>query len=300
MDRMFAMNEIKEMEMLSIVVALRNDDHGGDQAYRVDVFLRTLAALANKHQLATEIVAVEWNPPSDTPPLKDLLPWPDNTRIITVPPELHKRYKNSAVLDFYQMIAKNVGIRRAKGDWILATNPDVVFSNNLVAYLATMEMDPSKLYRAIRHDLGTTYVEGTTIEATLDFCRRNVVAVHKSRFMGLHTHACGDFTLLHRDAWYDLRGYPEFDLWSIHIDSVLMAMAQAAGYKEIVLPDDCCNYHIQHERSWVTNPELIKQYPSLSVEKGLIPLFKHMQRAKMPLQYNKPNWGFGDEELVES
>jgi hypothetical protein len=294
------MNKIKEIEMLSIVVALRNDDHGGDQAHRVGTFLHVLGALSKKHGLAMEIIAVEWNPPLDRPPLKEMLAWPDSARIITVPPGMHRRYKNSAVLDFYQMIAKNVGIRRAKGDWILATNPDVVFSNNLIAYLATAELDPGNLYRAFRHDLGVGHVEGDTVSEILDFCRRNVATVHSQKFMGLHTHACGDFTMLHRAAWEDLRGYPEFDLWSIHIDSVLMAMAQAAGYKEVVLSDSCRVYHIEHGRSWVVNPELAERYPSLSAQKGLVPLFNHMQQAKMPLQYNKADWGFGDEILKES
>lgn len=285
---------------LSVVIALRNDDHGKNQAHRVGTFLYALTTLSRKYKLDTEIVAVEWNPPPGRPPLREMLAWPDNTRIITVPAELHKQYKNSSVLDFYQMIAKNVGIRRARGDWVLVTNPDVVFSNNLVAYLAAAELGPSKLYRAIRHDLGVGHVEGNTIAEVLDFCRRNVVAVHDQTFLGLHTHACGDFTMLHRDAWEDLRGYPEFDLWSIHIDSVLMAMAQAAGYQETVLSNDCCIYHIEHGRSWVVNPELAQQYPSLDVQKGLVPLFRHMQQAKMPLQYNKPDWGFRDEVLKES
>lgn len=286
--------------MLSIVVALRNDDHGGSQARRVGTAAYVLGALAKKHGLDLEVIAVEWNPPPDRPPLKEMLAWPSNTRIITVPPDLHKQYKNSAVLDFYQMIAKNVGIRRAKGDWILATNPDVVFSNNLVAFLATAELDPGKMYRAFRYDLGTSRVKGSTAAEILDFCRRNTVTIHDKEFLGLHTHACGDFTMLHRTAWEDLRGYPEFDLWSIHIDSVLMAMAQAAGYEEVALQDDCCVYHIEHGRSWVVNPELAKQYPSLSVQKGLVPLFNHMQQAKMPLQYNKADWGFRDEVLKES
>jgi len=286
-----------EVGMLSVVVALRNDDHGGDQARRVHTFLQTLTALSNRHGLDIEIVAVEWNPPSDRPPLKDMVPWPGCTRIITVPQELHGQYKNSEHLDFYQMIAKNVGIRRAKGDWIVATNPDLVFSNNLVAYLANAKLDAAKLYRVIRHDLKKPYVEGNTVDEVLDFCSRSVERVNDGVFMGLHTHACGDFTLLHRSAWDDLRGYPEFDLWSIHIDSVLVGMAQAAGYKEIVFQKDCCVYHIKHSRSWVENPELAQRFPHLSVANNLVPLFKTMQKHGMPLQYNKPGWGLANEQL---
>jgi hypothetical protein len=49
-----------------------------------------------------------------------MLRWPVDlgrceVRFIEVPPELHARYAHGAALPLYQMIAKNVGIRRARG-----------------------------------------------------------------------------------------------------------------------------------------------------------------------------------------
>jgi len=284
---------------LSIVVALRNDYYD-NQAYRICVFLRTLDDLTDKYDLTTEIIAVEWNPIPDRPPLKEMLDWPDNTRIITVPQKLHRQYKHSDILDFYQMIAKNVGIQRARGEWILATNPDVVFSEDLVAYLAKLEMRPRHLYRAFRHDLSTPFVEGGTTDEVLNYCQQNVEIVHSSMFMGVHSHACGDFTLLHQDAWANLRGYPEFDLWSIHIDCVFLAMARAAGFTERVLPDACRVYHIKHPGSWMQNKERALMLPHLDIQKDVIPMFQTMYREKQPLCINGPDWGLANEQLEES
>src|SRR5690606_28032746 len=40
------------------------------------------------------------------------------------------------------------------------------------------------------------------------------------RLFKLDTEACGDFTLMHIDDWKLIEGYPELDLYSIHIDSM--------------------------------------------------------------------------------
>ena len=38
------------------------------------------------------------------------------------------------------MIAKNAGIRRARGQFVLATNIDIIFSNELVGFLGGAEV----------------------------------------------------------------------------------------------------------------------------------------------------------------
>jgi S-adenosylmethionine hydrolase len=87
------------------------------------------------HNLSSELIIVEWNPPAGRDRLAKALRWPSDTgpcevRIIEVPPEVHARYRQAAALPLYQMIAKNVGIRRARGEFILSTNIDIVFSAN--------------------------------------------------------------------------------------------------------------------------------------------------------------------------
>ena len=69
------------------------------------------------------------------PPLGEAVRWPADTgpcqvRIVTVLVQLHRRYGHAAALPLYQMIAKNVGIRRARGEFILATNIDILFFVN--------------------------------------------------------------------------------------------------------------------------------------------------------------------------
>src|SRR5207249_2991763 len=84
---------------LSLVVAARNDDHGGNLRTRMQIFLDAWINQAKRHQLDSELIIVEWNPPPDRPRLRDAMRWPENTgpcrvRIIEVPSEIHARYRH--------------------------------------------------------------------------------------------------------------------------------------------------------------------------------------------------------------
>ncbi len=143
---------------LSIVAATRNDNHGGDLNRRSEIFINGLVAQANRFQLPVELILVEWNPPDDRPPLREAFSWPEpnpwcKIRIITVPPSIHRRYRYSDRLPMFQMIAKNVGVRRARGDFILQTNVDVIFSDELFEFLAKRRLLRGVLYRCDRVDV---------------------------------------------------------------------------------------------------------------------------------------------------
>ena len=142
--------------MLSVIAGSRNDGHGRNLIERTQVFIDGLAHQADLFERDVELVLVEWNPPADHPGLADVLSAPSNrrfeVRIITVPPEVHRRVPYSANQPFFQMLAKNVGIRRAEGENVLATNIDILLSNEL--FLATSgHLEDRTLYRADRVDV---------------------------------------------------------------------------------------------------------------------------------------------------
>src|SRR5437588_3562711 len=141
---------------LSIVATSRNDDHGGNLLHRMQLFVNGLLEQCRRHQLDAELILVDWNPPPDKPKLKEALSYPVqngccDVRIIEVPPEVHSRFKYSDGLPLFQMIAKNVGIRRARAPFILATNIDILFSDELVA--AFRNLKAGAMYRVDRRDI---------------------------------------------------------------------------------------------------------------------------------------------------
>ena len=166
---------------LSVVATARNDNHGGDLLPRMQLFINGLAAQCERHRLETELILVEWNPPADRPRLVDVLDWPDtqwcSMRIVEVPHELHATLEHSDRLPLFQMIAKNVGIRRARGEFVLATNVDILFPDELMAELARRDLQHDRFYRVDRHDVAIDPDPDLPIEETLRLCSENVVRI---------------------------------------------------------------------------------------------------------------------------
>ncbi len=303
---------------LSIVVTTRNDDHGGNMIQRFQVFLDHLDDMARRHHLPMELIVVEWNPDPGRDPLVDAMDWPHtpclNSRIITVPPEVHATHEHHDKFPLFQMIAKNVGIRRARGEFVLATNIDLIFSDELFSFLAQRTLDLLCIYRIDRHDIkATTIPNEFSWQERLTFCEQNLIRVQgqygtyawgakppSGEPERLHTNACGDFSLLSRDMWLRLKGYPEFHLWSIFIDGLLVHAAVAAGLRQVILPDPCRIYHIEHDLGWAKTQAPIAVRPSLDYDKQYLPLCRGMLARGKPLDTNADNWGLTDMQLQET
>jgi hypothetical protein len=159
---------------LSVVAASRNDDHGGDPLRRTQIFINCFARQCERYKLPAELILVDWNPVPGRVGLAGVLQLPSEAsyckaRIITVPIELHQGFKYSDRISFFQMIAKNVGIRRAKGEFILATNIDIIFSDELMRYISRRQLDPRKMLRVDRYDIESNLSEKLTLDETLDY-----------------------------------------------------------------------------------------------------------------------------------
>jgi hypothetical protein len=296
-----------DLPYLSVVAVSRNDDHGGDPLRRTRLFIDSLAVQAERYTLPTELVLVDWNPPEDRQSLAEVLTFPVNpyfsARVIVVPPMLHAGFRHGDRLPLFQMIGKNVGIRRARGEFILATNIDILLDDTLFARIARKDLNSEHMYRVDRYDILNSLPDKDH-ETQQAFCRefdnqirRNhrvppqsyaalqekesckstrllkakdkfpwaefaseedfsaVIAKAGMPLEYLHTNACGDFTLMHRGAWAALRGYGEFEAYSMHIDSIGCFQAYLTGYTEVCLLPPLVCYHIEHTPGSGWTPE---------------------------------------------
>lgn len=165
---------------LSVVAASRNDDHGGDPLIRTQIFISTFARQCEKYRLPAELILVDWNPVEGRPGLAGVLQLPAESsycqaRVITVPAVLHRRFKYSESLGFFQMIAKNAGIRRARGQFVVATNIDIIFSDELVCYLSRQQLNPAKMLRVDRYDIHSGLSDKLSLDETLEYAWANPV-----------------------------------------------------------------------------------------------------------------------------
>jgi hypothetical protein len=128
------------------------------------------------------------------------------------------------------------------------------------------------------------------------------------RAANLHTPACGDFTLLARDHWMQLRAYPEFPIWPMHVDSIFCYSAYHAGVREEILREPMQIFHIQHFNAAGWTPEgqeeldarvARKKVPTLHY-KEFLEYVDQMRRFDTPIIFSPANWGLADLDLPES
>ncbi len=324
---------------LSIVVTCRNDDHGVGLLKRMQIFVTCLSVLCRKYRLPAELVIVEWNPLPDRPSLSEVLEFdtagPLVFRFIEVPAEIHNRFRNSDKIAVFQMLAKNVGIRRARAPFILSTNIDLIFSEELVEFLAG-ELDPNAMYRIDRLDVPAD-IPDRSVEEQLQWCSSNILRrnsakgtidytaagfkwggwrksigriVNAVRMLDpnntrvAHTNASGDFTLLHRDAWEKTRGYMELPLFCLHLDGVLCLMAVGLGFRQVALKDPLRTYHIDHGGSWAAMTfedrlHFFETKPWLDYS-FVREINNRVARGRVPEVFNSGDWGLINEDLSET
>lgn len=154
------MNHPTGIPYLSIVVAGRNDNYGGDFEVRMAKCLQWINAMLHKYPIHAEILVINYNPVEDRKGLIDVVPSGFNlanvkVRYITVTAEVHNEYVatyNVKRLPFLEYTAKNAGIKRAQGEYILCINPDVIIHSAIFEYIYKKLLSADTFYRADRFD----------------------------------------------------------------------------------------------------------------------------------------------------
>jgi hypothetical protein len=328
---------------LSLIAAFRNEQYGGDLVGRASSFLRNVAWLSRRQRVRAEVIIVEWCPLPNRPPLAEVLSGSDSrgslpVRIVRVPRETAaSRFEQVDEMPLWIFTAKNVGVRRARSSFILATNPDVLFAPALFRGIGKRTLDKNSFYRTSRYDVTGIPLDASP-RAQLGRCKRSIVRVNllggslrfdrptggvrlaravrshvseqratqprspESRAARptewIHTNASGDFFLAHCSVWEEIRGYPEFASAG-HLDSYICVMAASAGIRQVVFDGRRRLYHLEHARAIDWD---LSQRPAYYVVpfKTFLEAARAMLLAGKPTVFNEPSWGFGEIDLPET
>jgi len=243
---------------VSIVLTGRNDGYGGDFIERFFRTLRFNLRQFLEQAITHELVFVEWAPPTRNPLLLERIFGevpeldPACCSWYVVPQFYHEALSLNPRLEYLEFPAKNVGIRRARGSFVLTSNCDVFFGRRVIDVLARRALEPRVLYRSPRHDIdlppGCTAIDWSVLEDP------GVLAgpAHtlKPPYMGSAT---GDFVLLDRQSFHEIRGFNEvYRVARIGIDRNLLVKAISSGIRIEDIGGPV--YHVNHEGSYRLNP----------------------------------------------
>jgi hypothetical protein len=321
---------------LSVVMVGRNDNYGGDFRERAQHCINGLVSLLRSVELPSEVIFVNYNPLPE-PDIIAFLNWPSSTshvslRVLTVPGHVHRNVVEQGVcrdVPVLEYVAKNAGIRRARGRFILCMNPDITLPESFGRLVPHLREDC--FYRADRLNYdrlengkpqgfttlmmkghaqpvnGTGRINIATlrvgnelrcrwkrltcqIEGLLNYLEWTVF--YDTEEFRLHCNASGDFMLMHRNAWQTLRGYREQAEIALHVDSLMVVQAAALGLRQRLLSDPIL--HKEHGRRYdgsVETPENARAYDFLLKEA------RKMRDSQRSACYNDRDWGLSNFDL---
>lgn len=243
---------------LSAVVVTRNDNYGGDLNDRATYCLNSLIDTFD------EVILIDWNSPNNRPLLWDIdknIKFRGNLKHIVITPEVASMLTNEDphAQVCCETLGRNIGIRRATGDYIVSTNIDVIAPRR------------DQLEKTINNDLNTNtfytisrrHIEWKDIEGfhggerkygDWEELRNHLIENSEERKYEEKVvdgddysivNCCGDFQLAHRDIWSEIRGFEEELIYVLYSDTNVQKKAVKHGFelKAIYSP---ALFHIYH------------------------------------------------------
>jgi hypothetical protein len=234
---------------ISAVVVGRNDD------YMSDFRERLYATIAwNIRYLVNEVVFVEWNPPEGSELLSyDLAKTFEQLRAYVVPAEIHEGICENGHIKLLEFHAKNVGIRRATSEWIMATNADAAVGLDTVRRVLSHGPEAKTVWTAKRLDIPWREGHQSTITLFNSLRYRRVIP-----YTELGT---GEFCLASRELWHQARGYDEHLLRhriGCDVRGVAQMVAHGGATKRagsvlhLTHPTSCTENVQPHHGEWAT------------------------------------------------
>ncbi|OHS94191.1 hypothetical protein TRFO_11250 [Tritrichomonas foetus] len=307
---------------LTIVITGRNDHFAGGFEDRAQVFLNKLGEAIEKVPTADiELIFVDYatDYPKNTY-LDKVFTYPkelkNKIRFIIVPPSHHEMLtkKLKTRTPFLEYIAKNIGIYRSRGEFILTMNPDSILSVQFLECVANRNLNEGFLYQASRFSLTEEITRSNTKEDIFQLIEepwnhkkimftenvdtsRNDMKLYRDYFdfeLFLFRAGAGDFLLMSKKLWEAIGGFHEFGV-NTQVDNMLnmKLLRMVTGFVRVYLP-----FSIVHQEHEHVSPKFGEVNDMLKIFEQFI---HHGQTNAFDPERDALDWGYKDcafEEIL--
>lgn len=247
---------------ISAVIVSRNDNYGGH------LNERAIYAINSAINTYDEVIYVDWNSPDGHSLLwdiKDNLQLKGNLKHFVIPPPAASQltgYDPQAQL-CCEVLARNIGMRRATGDYIVSTNIDIIHPKREDVEKIISESDGNTMItlsrREVTWDIIKGFHGGEMKFQEWDKLRDYIYVNSEERIQGEKTvegddfsliNCCGDFQLAPQHLWKKIRGFEEELIYPLYADTNVQkkSVKHGFGLKAIYNPP---MFHINHgSKGW--------------------------------------------------
>ncbi len=286
----------------SVVVLARNFEYG-----LVSLRDRSIFCLNSLIDSFDEVSYVDWGSPNHSLlyDIKDRLNFKGNLKHFVITPEVAEILTGGdpKAQKPCEVLARNIGIRRSTGDWIVSTNIDIISPSREELTTLFNSLDRKTMYTISRrgvdfeemkqaHNLsghqGDVYSNWKYLKQYLDETSEPRKVTEKIAENDDYSiiNCCGDFQCATKEVWNTIKGFEEDLIYTLYSDTNVQMKSVMHGYGLKALFDPGV-YHIDHGPG------------GGGFMSGLNPVANDPYRA---LGYrgttlNKPTWEFSDIEI---
>lgn len=285
---------------LSACIVSRNDNYGGNLIERSTYCINSMINTFD------EVFYVDWNSDLDKGSLinviKPNLQLKGNLYHIVITPEVASILTNNDpdAGKCCEVLGRNIGLRRATGDYLVSTNIDIICPRreDLEEAINTNKINDKTFYTISRRHADLKTIDsyyGVNKYDKWDFIREHLILSSQERVFEEKIvtgddysiiNCCGDFQIAHRDIWHTIKGFEEELIYVLYSDTNVQkkAVMHGFGLKALYSP---ALFHIDHGPG------------GAGFMTGINKKTNDMRRAVISQHetQNEDNWGFSDIEI---
>jgi len=285
---------------ISAIIISRNDNYGGH------LNERAIYAINSAINTYDEVIYVDWNSPTHSLlwDIKDNLQSKGNLKHIIITPEIASilTNHNPNAQKCCEVLARNIGIRRATGDYIISTNIDIIHPKREDVEKIINESDGNTMITLSRREVTWEIIKqfhGGELKYNEWSQLRDFIYINsEERKFEEKTvtgddysiiNCCGDYQLAPKHIWNDIRGFEEELIYPLFADTNIQkkAVMHGFGLKAIYNPP---MFHINHGS---------KGWGGGGIADGINTVQNDLYRAVhyQEKTENHESWGLGETEI---
>jgi hypothetical protein len=285
---------------ISAIIISRNDNYGGYLAERATYAINSAIATYD------EVFYIDWNSENHSLlyDIKNNLQLKGNLKHIVITPEIASILTNNdpQAQKCCEVLARNIGIRRATGDYIVSTNIDIIHPKREDIETIIKNSDDNTFITLSRREMTWDIIKefhGGELKYDQWSELRDYIYINseerkdEEKTMAGDDYSiincCGDFQLAPRHVWDGIRGFEEELIYPLFADTNVQkkAVMHGFGLKAIYNPP---MFHINHGS---------KGWGGGGIADGINKRSNDQYRAIIYQKQteNTESWGFGDTEI---